>query len=188
MTFTTRLSSFAVEGAPEGWRTTLDKLEQEVARIAGAHAARSVVHASFSLERTYDAVPAQVFHALSDKAAKAALVRGRRGLTVLERAMDVRPGGRERLKGRWANGMTTTFDAVYYDVVPNERLVYAYEMHLDERKISVSLATIELKPGGPGPASPSPNRARSSTATSDGGSRERGTGFLLDRLGASLQG
>ena len=38
----------AVEGAPEGWRTTLDKLEQEVARMQ-ASPARSVVHATFSL-------------------------------------------------------------------------------------------------------------------------------------------
>lgn len=41
-----------------------------------------------------------------------------------------------------------TFDAVYHDVVADERIVYAYEMHLDDRKISVSLATLELKPAG----------------------------------------
>jgi hypothetical protein len=46
----------AVEGAPEGWRSTLDKLEQEVARLQPAEG-RSVVHASFSVERSYDASP-----------------------------------------------------------------------------------------------------------------------------------
>src|SRR5271167_2858923 len=40
---------FAIEGAPEGWRTTLDKLGQEVERIQAAQG-RSVVHATFSLE------------------------------------------------------------------------------------------------------------------------------------------
>ncbi len=60
--------------------------------------------------------------------------------------MDARPGGREHLKGSWANGLVSTFDAIYYDVVPGERLVYAYEMHMGERKISVSLATFEMKP------------------------------------------
>ena len=59
--------------------------------------------------------------------------------------MDVRVGGRERLKGRWEGGVVSTFDAVYHDVIPNERLVYSYEMHLDDRKISVSLATMQLK-------------------------------------------
>lgn len=46
-----------IDGAPEGWRSTLDKLEQEVVRMQGGVGAdvRSVVHAMFSLERTYDA-------------------------------------------------------------------------------------------------------------------------------------
>jgi hypothetical protein len=33
-------------------------------------------------------------------------------------------------------------------VIPNERLVYSYEMHLDDKKISVSLATMQLKAEG----------------------------------------
>ena len=37
---------FAVEGASEGWRTTLDKLEREVARIQASQG-RSIVHATF---------------------------------------------------------------------------------------------------------------------------------------------
>ena len=84
----------AVEGAPEGWRTTLDKLEREVARMVSGRPL--VVHGAFRLERTYDAAPAQVFHALSDKAAKARWFEGGEGYEVLEREMDVRPGGRER--------------------------------------------------------------------------------------------
>ena len=178
---------FAVEGASEGWRTTLDKLAQEVARIQAAQG-RSVVHASFSVERIYEAAPARVFHALSDQAAKARWFEGGEGFAVLERDMDVRPGGRERLKGRWASGMISTFDAVYYDVVPNERLVYAYEMHLDDRKISVSLATIELTPAGTGTRLVVTEQGAFLDGYGDGGSREQGTSFLLDRLGASLGG
>ena len=60
--------------------------------------------------------------------------------------MDVRPGGRELVVGHWKSGMTTRFDAVYFDVVADRRLVYAYEMHLDALKISVSLACIEIEP------------------------------------------
>ena len=178
---------FAVEGASEGWRTTLDKLEQEVARIRDAQA-RSVVHATFSLERVYDASPAQVFRALSDKAAKARWFEGGNGWTAIEREMDVRPGGRERAKGRWPSGMVTTFDAVYFDVVPNRRLVYTYEMHLDDRKISVSLATIELEPKGAGTRLRITEQGAFLDGYDDAGSREHGTGLLLDRLGASLKG
>jgi uncharacterized protein YndB with AHSA1/START domain len=177
----------AVEGSAEGWRTTLDKLEQEVARILVSHS-RSVVHATFSLERVYDASPAQVFRALSDKAAKARWFEGGDGWTVIEREMDVRPGGRERAKGRWPSGVVTTFDAVYFDVVPNERLVYTYEMHLDDRKISVSLATIELRPKDAGTRLRVTEKGAFLDGYDDAGSRDHGTGLLLDRLGASLKG
>jgi uncharacterized protein YndB with AHSA1/START domain len=176
---------FAIEGASEGWRTTLDKLEREVARIVAAQH-RTVAHATFSLERTYDASPALVFRALSDKAAKARWFGGGDGLTVVEREMDVRPGGRERLKGRWASGMVTTFDAVYFDVVPNQRLVYSYEMRLDDRKISVSLATIELAPTGEGTRLKVTEQGAFLDGYDDAGKREHGTGLLLDRLGAAL--
>lgn len=175
----------AVEGSAEGWRTTLDKLTREVARIEAA-APRSVVHAIFSLERVYDASPALVFRALSDPAAKARWFEGGGGWTPIERMMDVRPGGRERAKGRWPNGLVTTFDAVYFDVVPNRRLVYCYEMHLDARKISVSLATIELAPAGAGTRLKLTEQGAFLDGYDDAGSREHGTGLLLDRLGASL--
>ncbi len=177
----------AVTGAPEGWRTTLDKLEKEVARIQ-ADQKRSVVHDTFSLSRVYDASPAQVFHALTDIRAKARWFEGAGKWTMLERTMDVRPGGRERLQGRWESGMVTTFDAIYFDVIPNERLVYAYEMYQNERKISVSLATMELKPEGAGTRLVVTEQGAFLDAYDDAGSRERGTGMLLDRLGASLQG
>jgi uncharacterized protein YndB with AHSA1/START domain len=188
----------AVEGSAEGWRTTLDKLEREVARIHAQHAAhaqasqdrsaaRSAVHATFSIKRLYDASPAQVYHALSDKDAKSRWFGGGAEQTIIEREMDVRPGGRERVRGRWASGLVSTFDAVYFDAVPDERLVYAYEMHLDDRKISVSLATIELKPEGRGTRLAVTEQGTFLDGYDDAGSREKGTGFLLDQLGASLQ-
>jgi uncharacterized protein YndB with AHSA1/START domain len=176
----------AVEGSAEGWRTTLDKLEREVARIKAAEN-RSVVHASFTLERTYDATPAQVFRALTDKAAKARWFSGGEGYEIVEREMDVRPGGRERVRGRWASGVTTNFEAVYFDVIPDARLVYAYEMHHDERKLSVSLATVELEKAGAGTRLSITEQGAYLDGLDDG-SRKRGTAFLMERLGASLQG
>ncbi|MEJ0049322.1 MAG: SRPBCC family protein [Rhodospirillales bacterium] len=175
----------AVEGAPEGWRTTLDKLEQEVARMRPAEQ-RSVVHGGFSIERVYDAAPAAVFHALSDKAAKARWFTGGDSYTVLAREMDFRPGGRETVAGRWASGMVTRFEATYFDIIPNERIVYAYEMRLDDRKISVSLATMQLKPAGLGTRLVVTEHGAFLDGYDDAGSREHGTGDLLDRLGASL--
>ncbi len=176
---------FAVDGAPEGWRTTLDKLAQEVARIAGAPDG-SVVHGRFSIERTYAAAPAAVFRALTDPAAKARWFAGGDGYEVLERSMDVRPGGRETVKGRWASGMVSSFAATYFDVVADRRLIYAYEMHQDDRKISVSLATLQLLPAGAGTRLVVSEDGAFLDGYDDAGAREHGTGFLLDRLGATL--
>jgi uncharacterized protein YndB with AHSA1/START domain len=152
-----------------------------------SRSARSVVHATFCIERTYPASPAQVFKALTDPAAKAKWFTGGNGYTLLTRKMDVRPGGREQLKGRWETGVVTTFDAVYHDVVADERIVYAYEMHLDERKISVSLATLELEPAGTGTRLVMTEQGAFLDGYDDAGSREHGSNFLLDALGVSLQ-
>ena len=176
-----------LKGAPEGWRQTLDKLEAEVARIHGA-IARSVIHGAFHLERAYDATPEQVYRALSDQEAKGRWFFGPVGWRLIERTMDFRVGGRERVKGGFEGGVTTTFDAVYHDILPRERIVYAYEMHLDERKISVSLATLQIKSEGQ-------RRTRLLVdeqgafldGYDDAGSRQRGTAELLDKLGASLR-
>jgi uncharacterized protein YndB with AHSA1/START domain len=178
---------FAIDGSAEGWRTTLDKLEREVARITAAEG-RSVAHASFTLERAFDASPAKLFHALVDKAAKARWFEGGGDYVTLEREMDVRPGGKERVKGRWASGLVSSFDAVYFDVVPDRRLVYTYEMRLDDRKISVSLATLEIVPAGAGARLVLTEQGAFLDGYDDAGSREHGTGLLLDRLAASLKG
>jgi uncharacterized protein YndB with AHSA1/START domain len=178
-----------VKGAPEGWRQTLDKLEAEVARIQQANGDRSVVHGAFHLERTYEATPEQVYKALSDETAKNRWFYWPQGWRPIERFMDFRVGGRERAKGRFEGGVTTTFDAIYHDIVPRERIVYTYEMHLDDRKISVSLATLQIKPAGQGRTKLLVDEQGAFLdGYDDAGSRERGTGGLLDQLGASLSG
>jgi len=183
-------TAWMVAGAPEGWRTTLDKLEQEVVRMQGGTetTVRSVVHGTFRLERTFDAPVARVWKALTDETAKQKWFAGGPGQwELLERHMDVRVGGSEHLKGRWQGGMVSTFDATYLDVIPNERLIYSYTMHLDAKKISVSLATMELQGAGTKTTLRVTEQGAFLDGYDDAGSRERGTGHLLDTLAASLQ-
>jgi uncharacterized protein YndB with AHSA1/START domain len=176
-----------LDGAPQGWRETLDRLEVEVQRIRQLQpASRSVTHGIFHIERSYQATRAQVFRALTDPAAKAKWFGGGDGYTVLAREMDARPGGREFLKGRWDSGMESTFEAFYYDIVPNERVIYSYQMHLDGRKISVSLASLELKAEGAGTRLLLTEQGAFLDGLDDDGSRERGSRFLLERLARSL--
>ena len=183
-------AAWMATGAPQGWAQTLDNLATALSRMRmPEEGVRSVVHAVFTLERSYDAPLERVYEALSDETAKSKWFSGVEGQwRLIERGMDFRVGGRERLKGRWEGGVTSTFDAIYHDIVPNERIVYSYEMHLDERKISVSLATLELKPDGARRATLKvTEQGAFFDGYDDGGSREQGTGFLLDRLGASLE-
>ncbi len=183
-------AGWMVTGAPDGWRTTLDKLEKEVLRMQGASATgtRSVVHAIFHLERTYDAPAARVWKALTDEAAKSKWFGGTpEKWEWLERHMDVRVGGSERLKARWEGGVVSTFEATYHDVIPNERLVYSYVMHLNDKKISVSLATMQLIGQGGKTTLKVTEQGAFLDGYDDAGSREHGTGFLLDALGASLR-
>ena len=183
-------AAWMAEGAPQGWAQTLDNLAAELRRMqTAASTQRSVVHAIFTVERTYDAPIAHVWRALSDESAKAKWFGRSAGeLELIERSMDFRVGGRERAKGRWQSGLVSTFDAIYHDIVPNERLVYTYEMHLDERKISVSLATLQLLAHGPTRTTLKvTEQGAFLDGYEDGGGREHGTGLLLDKLGESLK-
>ena len=190
MLFDPSIAAPMVAGAPEGWRTTLDKLEREVLAMQGAGLAgvRSATHATFHLERTYDVPVPRLWAALTDETAKSRWFTGTAGhWELIERRMDVRPGGRERLKGRWEGGVVSTFDATYHDVIPGERLVYSYEMHLDDKKISVSLATMQLKAEGAGTTLMVTEQGAFLDGYDDAGSREQGTALLLDAIGESLK-
>ena len=143
---------------------------------------------AFSLERVFKATPAQVFKAFVDRDAKNRWFSGGDDQTIVEREMDVRPGGRELLIGHWKSGVTSRFDAVYFDVMPDRRLVYAYEMHLDALKISVSLACVEIEPHADGVKLKVAEQAVFLNGFEDNGGRERGANFLMDRLVASLTG
>jgi uncharacterized protein YndB with AHSA1/START domain len=148
---------------------------------------RTVAHATFHLERSYDASLARVWKALTDPVAKARWFGAPSDdVEIIERAMDVRPGGRERLKGRFGGRVISSFDATYYDVIENQRLVYCYEMHLDGRKISVSVATLQLKAEGKRSRLMVTEQGAFLDGYDDAGSRERGTAELLDALGRSL--
>jgi len=173
----------------EGWGSTLDKLEAEAVRMVGGAETvrRSAAHASFHLTRTYPAPVERVWRALTVPEAKLKWFAGTPGeWELLERQMDVRVGGSERLRGRWQGDVVSDFQAVYHDVIPNERLIYSYVMLLNDKKISVSLATMELRAEGDGTTLAVTEQGVFLDGYDDNGSREHGTGFLLDALGASL--
>jgi uncharacterized protein YndB with AHSA1/START domain len=147
---------------------------------------RNVTHGTFSLERTYPAPRSLVYQAFATLEGKAAWFEGGDGYTLVERQFDFREGGSERATGRWDSGTVSQFDATYLDIVPEERIVYAYEMRLDGVKISVSLATLEFKPAGQGTRLLITETGAFLDGYDDAGAREHGTNFLMDRVGAYL--
>ena len=150
---------------------------------------RSVQHGSFTIEREFAFPPARVFAAWADRKAKEKWFAGPTGQwTPLERQMEFRVGGRERARGQWTNGRTTDFQATYHDIVPDQRIVYSYAMHVDDKKISVSLATIEFEAAGKGTKLILTEQGAFLDGYDDAGSRERGTGELMNALGKSLEG
>lgn len=122
---------------------------------------RSVTHATFSIERTYDAPPERVFSAFSDPAAKARWFGGEGdGWETVEFTVDFQVGGREVYRGRAGGG---------------------------PQCISVSLATVQLEPAGAGTRLTFTEQGAYLDGFDTPDVREEGTGQLLDALGAELR-
>ena len=98
-----------------------------------------------------------------------------------------RVGGEERVKGSGESGRISDFRSRYFDIVPDERIVYAYDMHIDDARISVSLATVEFQAVGDGTRLVVTEQGAFLDGYDDAGSREHGTRWLLDKLDAALR-
>lgn len=148
---------------------------------------RFVHHATFTVERVYDAPPALVFHAWADPAAKARWFVGPEEWTRGPHELDFRVGGRERVSGGPKEGPVHRFDGLYQDIVPDQRIIYSYDMHLGDQRISVSLATVEFKPEGTRTRLVFTEQGAFLDGHDDVASREHGTRALLDNLDAALR-
>jgi uncharacterized protein YndB with AHSA1/START domain len=151
--------------------------------------ARSVVHGSFTVTRSWNAAPDRVFAAFASQAAKAKWFAP--GIERLEDVFDFREGGREIVEGKHPDGRISRFDCIYRDIVPPSagamgRILYSYVMHLDGRKISVSQACIEIRPEQGGTKLVVTEHGDFLDGYDDKGSREHGTNWLMDELGKSL--
>lgn len=148
---------------------------------------RSTKHATFVIERTLNAVPARVFQAYADAKVKARWFVGPEGWEKSDHKLDFKVGGRESVSGGPPGGPVHYYNALYQDIVPNERIVLSYEMHMGKTRISVSLGTTEFKPEGKGTKLVYTEQAVFLDGHDDAGSRERGTIGLFDQLEASLK-
>lgn len=147
---------------------------------------RTSKHATFVIERVYDAPPARVFRAWADPEAKAQWF-GPKELAGEATAFDFRVGGAERFKVETPDGTLYSYDARYQDIVPDARIVYTYDMHRNADRISVSVSTVEFRASNEGTRLTYTEQGVFLDGHDTAEQREHGTRELLDALAQALR-
>jgi uncharacterized protein YndB with AHSA1/START domain len=147
---------------------------------------RSETHATFVIERSYPVPVSAVWHALSDNNARDQWFGGGAEFDVDEKSHDFRVGGHGIEHGTWHGGPTSRFASTYTDIVDQRRMVFTYDMWVDDRHISTSLTTIAVEPDGDGTRLTYTEQGVHLDGLDTVEGREEGTRGLLDLLGSFL--
>ena len=148
----------------------------------------TVAHDTFVIERTYDKPIAQVFRAWADPMLKARWFAGSADPVGVGYELDFRVGGHEINRGGPPGGPLYSYESQFHDIVPERRIVYTYQMYVDEARMSVSVATVQFR---------SRQTSTHLVLTEQGvfldghdtaAQREEGTRSLLDSLAVVLEG
>ena len=111
---------------------------------------RSASHTSFVIERDFPAPPSRVFFAWSDAEAKLSWSDCHTDARESEFSMDFRHGGHERYRVRLPDGMAISVEKVFFDIVPDQRIIFGYDLVLGEKRVSASLVTVSFEPSRKG--------------------------------------
>jgi uncharacterized protein YndB with AHSA1/START domain len=147
---------------------------------------RSVTHATFVIERDYAHPPAKVFAAFANPTSKARWFVGPENWDKSNHKLDFRVGGKESVSGGPPGGEVHYYNAEYWEITENERIVTSYEMHMGEKRTSVSLAAMEFKSNGGGTKFVLTEQGAFLDGIDDATERERGTNELLNQLATYL--
>lgn len=148
-------------------------------------AERSTEHATFEIERTFPHLPEHVFAAFADLDIKSRWFGGAEYIRDGKQALDFREGGTEHLYGSH-DGKQMTYDVRYVDIVPDVRIIYTYEMTMDGRRISATVAAVELAPVEGGTHLKLTEHGIYLDGQDQMAAREHGTNVLIDRLATTL--
>ena len=110
---------------------------------------RDTVFGAFTIERRFDARPARVFAAYADREIKQRWMGCEHVAAPVIDVLDFRVGGLEISRGPGDDG-EHRFDGTYLDIVPDSRFVLSFVMHVGGRKLSASIASVELVADGDG--------------------------------------
>jgi uncharacterized protein YndB with AHSA1/START domain len=152
---------------------------------------QSVIHSTFNLERNYPCPPQRVFAAFTTPEQKSRWYADGRMMSVEEFQMDFRVGGNDYARFRMPmesplKGAHLTYKTNYMDIVPVQRIVFAYTLSVEDQRVSASLVTFEFVPAENGTTLVFTEQGSFFENSGGAEMRKVGWGVLLDKLGAAL--
>ncbi len=146
----------------------------------------SVAHSTFAIERRFKASRARVFNAWADPQIKNSWRSCHEDWRSQGFTLNFCVGGEEWEDVIEPGGTIHGFAARYHDIIDNERIVYAYDMRLDGRLISVSLVTVTFEDSGAGTKMLFTEQLTILDGLCDAAEREEGAELGLDRMVAVI--
>jgi uncharacterized protein YndB with AHSA1/START domain len=149
----------------------------------------TVLHDTFTLERTYAHPAERVLAAFSDPALRRQWYAEGLNHTVEQCRFDFRVGGAERVEYRFGEhtpfpGALLVSEGLIHDIVPGRRFVFSGSMTLAGHRFSASLVTLELVASGTGTTLYCTHQGAFFEHADGPEIRRAGWNSLLDRLGA----
>jgi len=151
-------------------------------------ATSAVAHATFVVERTFDADLTRVWDAFAVPEQHAQWFGSDPGFTETEAHEEFRVGGQAVQDGQWHDGPTSRYVATYTDIVERSRIVSTYDMWVGGEHLSTSLSTIELDAVDGGTRVTYTEQGVFLDGKEDGSQREAGFQGIFDTLATYLAG
>ncbi len=142
-------------------------------------------HTDFVIEREFAAAPEAVFRAWADPEAKRRWSDCHAEHTTDYR-LDFRPFGHESHRVAHPDGRVQQIEKVFFDIVPARRIVFGYDIRVDDRRLSVSLVTVEFFASRRGTRMVYTEQLAYLDGHEDRAQRLQGTQESLDRLARAL--
>ena len=149
---------------------------------------RSQTHANFVIERNYPVPVHDVWRALSENEARDHWFSAEPTFDASEKSHDFRVGGGGIEDGQWHGGPRSRFVSTYTDIVDDQRIVFTYDMWVDDRHLSTSLTTVAVEADGGGTRLTYTEQGVHFDGLDSVEGREEGTRGILDKLGEYLAG